>query len=376
MRFLLVLVAVAGLAAGCARTASTPDAVQAWQPIPIDTDASFSSMCFVDSLHGWMVGGAYNIEGGLVARTSDGGASWKYTSHLIPDESGVSSMAINAVVFLTPQRGLVCTTAGKILKTDDGGDNWRLVRYGRSPADHLSGFSFIDEQTGWCVGLGGVLYTTDAGEHWFYAERSSSENGYLGGNAIHFRDAGHGVMVGQGGAVWLTLDGGRTWQQSVTPWKEGEHPNLYDLFFVDDDHGWAVGEEGTVIATTDGGLSWFRQDTGVANAKSKPKLEHIRTARGYVDLDAGDRTPSLFLSSVFFTDAHHGWITGYFTYTAKSMVLRTEDGGTSWTVDAQVAGEELNTVFMLSQDRGWAVGDRVREGQQVLLKRTPRSPTS
>jgi hypothetical protein len=45
-------------------------------------------------------------------------------------------------------------------------------------------------------------------------------------------------------------------------------------------------------------------------------------------------------------------------------------------VDAEVAGEELRSVFMLSQDRGWAVGDRVREGQQVLLKRTPRSPAS
>jgi hypothetical protein len=33
-------------------------------------------------------------------------------------------------------------------------------------------------------------------------------------------------------------------------------------------------------------------------------------------------------------------------------------------------------VPLLSQDRGRAVVGRVREGQQVLLKRTPRSPAS
>lgn len=364
------LILIATALAGCARTAEKP-ASQAWQPVPIDTDAAFSSVCFVDTLHGWMVGGAYNITGGLVARTRDGGNTWTYASDLVPEFRSESSVGINAVVFLTSQRGLVATTGGRILRTDDGGDNWRVVRHGRSPADHLSDFSFIDEWTGWCVGLGGVLYTNDGGEHWFPKLRSNSDNGYLGGNAIHFHDAGHGVMVGQAGEVWLTLDGGSRWEQAITPWKDGEHPNLYDLFFVDEDHGWAVGEEGTLIATTDGGLSWFRQDCGVADAKSKPRLERIRTAKGFVEVDAGDRTPSLMLSSVFFTDAHHGWVTAFYTNMGRSLLLRTSDGGATWSVDAQVAGEELRAVFMLAPDRGWAVGDRVREGQQVLLRRTP-----
>lgn len=370
----LVLIAAVMLLAGCARSANTP-ASQAWQPVPIDTDASFAAVCFVDTLNGWMVGGHYDVAGGLVARTHDGGRTWSYTSNLIDDRSA-SSVGINAVVFLTAQRGLVATTGGRILATDDGGDHWRLVRSGRSPADHLSDFSFIDEWTGWCVGLGGVLRTRDGGEHWESVLRSDSDNGYLGGDAIHFHDAGHGVMVGQGGAVWLTLDGGSRWEQAVTPWKEGEHPNLYDLFFVDREHGWAVGEEGTLIATTDGGLSWFRQDVGVTDAKSKPKLEHIRTAKGFVEFDAGDRTPSLMLTGVFFTDAHHGWITAYYTSTGKSLVLRTADAGETWTIDAEVVGEELNAVYMLSSDCGWAVGDRVREGQQVMLRRTPKPASS
>jgi hypothetical protein len=41
-----------------------------------------------------------------------------------------------------------------------------------------------------------------------------------------------------------------------------------------------------------------------------------------------------------------------------------------------VKGEELASVFMLSQDRGWAVGDRVREGRQVMLRRVPKPAAS
>ena len=375
MRALLIL-AAALVCAGCAAKADAPDAVQAWQPVPLDTDAAFSSVCFVDSLNGWMVGGHYDIDGGLAARTRDGGRTWTYTSAIVPKGWGESRMSLNAVVFLTPLRGLVATHGGLILATDDGGDNWHVTRHGRSAADHLYGFGFIDEWNGWCVGGGGVLYTTDGGEHWFTKLRSESENGYLGGNAIHFHDAGRGVMVGQGGRVWLTLDGGETWSEAVTPFKKDEHPNLYDLFFVNRDYGWAVGEEGTLIATTDGGLSWFRQDVGIADAKSQPKLERIRTAKGYLELDAGDRTPSLMLSSVFFTDGHHGWITAFYTNMGRSLLLRTSDGGTTWAVDAEVKGEELASVFMLSQDRGWAVGDRVREGRQVILRRVPKPASS
>ena len=34
-------------------------------------------------------------------------------------------------------------------------------------------------------------------------------------------------------------------------------------------------------------------------------------------------------------------------------------------------GQELRTLFVTSERRGWALGDRVREGDQLLLRRTP-----
>ena len=95
-----------------------------------------------------------------------------------------------------------------------------------------------------------------------------------------------------------TVDGGITWESAATPLPAAERPTFRDVFFIDDQHGWVVGEEGTILATRDGGSTWVRRDTGLADARSAPKLERIPRA-GKVDvIDAGDRTPGLTLSAV------------------------------------------------------------------------------
>ena len=68
-----------------------------------------------------------------------------------------------------------------------------------------------------------------------------------------------------------------------------------------------VGDQGTIFVTRDGGPTWTQQDTGVADAASKPKLDSVKRAGGKTDvLDAGDSTPGLTLSTIRFTDASSG----------------------------------------------------------------------
>ena len=69
-------------------------------------------------------------------------------------------------------------------------------------------------------------------------------------------------------------------------------------------------------------------------------------------------------------------MTGFFSDAGRSLVLRTTDGGATWKVEQEVAGEELRALFLLPPDLGWAVGDRVREGQQVLLRHAPQRVTT
>ena len=372
------ILAVAILA-GCSRppqraaTAATP---VVWESLPLGMNGEFSDICFADTLNGWVVGGSHQYESGLVGRTRDGGRTWQFTSGLTLPDAGSFRFQLTAVRFHDAWRGVATGTGVKILLTEDGGENWRVVREGRSAADHLSDLHFIDRWTGWAVGLGGVLRTHDGGETWDKAMVSSYEDDNRpSGTAIHFLDSWWGWMVGPGGRVMRTTDGGDTWTRVPTPLGRDERPDLHDLCFVDRENGWVVGQEGTILHTADGGVTWVRQETGIEGSRSKPVRERIQQRPGVVhEFDLGGRTPGLTLTRVSFLDFRTGWVTGHFGHEARSVVLHTEDGGATWSVEAVVTGEELRALFMLGSGRGWAVGDRIREGRQVLLRHASVNP--
>jgi len=88
-----------------------------------------------------------------------------------------------------------------------------------------------------------------------------------------------------------------------------------------------------------------------------------------VVIDAGDRTPGFTISAVRFVDASHGWITGFYAGLGRSLILRTEDAGATWVVDADIPNEELYTLFVQGRERLWAIGARERPGPQSIYRR-------
>jgi photosystem II stability/assembly factor-like uncharacterized protein len=89
-----------------------------------------------------------------------------------------------------------------------------------------------------------------------------------------------------------------------------------------------------------------------------------------VEIDTGDRTPGFTVSAVRFIDRHRGWITGFYPNLGRSLILRTDDAGATWRVDAEIAGEELYTLFIQGRDTAWAIGSRTREGSQAIYRRS------
>jgi photosystem II stability/assembly factor-like uncharacterized protein len=96
----------------------------------------------------------------------------------------------------------------------------------------------------------------------------------------------------------------------------------------------------------------------------------IQRRRGVIDtLDLGERTPSLFLTSVHFLDAERGWIAGHYgPGGGRSLMLHTRDGGATWQREAESEGEALQALYVLDAQHAWAVGCRVRPGTNVVLR--------
>ena len=140
----------------------TTDGGQTWTSISMAAHANLLiDNYFVDDLHGWVVGG----EGGtdypdlkpVVLFTADGGETWENRLQ----NSGIDFPRGEwgwKIQFLTPQIGFVSLendTAAAILKTTDGGQNWKRIEV-KDPQKNvdLEGIGFIDEKVGWVGGWG------------------------------------------------------------------------------------------------------------------------------------------------------------------------------------------------------------------------------
>lgn len=326
-----------------------------WQVIELDTDAEFRDIFFLDADNGWMVGAvSVSVPGGILARTTDGGLTWKYKTGVAGKRSRTHSVDLNAVHFTDLQNGVIAAEAGSIFRTVDGGETWKRVPPIGPVYAQNTDISFVDDQNGWIIGRQGVRRTEDGGGSWSRVD----EDGNVTGNAIQFLDLNRGWVVGKFGDVRRTDDGGETWEMVPAAGnlegKSGDDkPNFQGFHFVDEDHGWLAGyrrempaldqfDYGLIYHTSDGGRTWSKQ------------LDQI----------------DILLRDIRFIDPKTGWAVGYNVKDGTSSVLATTNGGDTWDIQKTVYGEKLVTLFALD-GTVWAVGDRVREERQKLLRLVP-----
>ena len=184
----------------------------------------FSSVCFVDALHGCVSGYYTNGGGGFILETSDGGMTWHVSQ--FPTAGGVSD-----IHFSSPSTGYAVSSE-KIYKTTNGGLNWVLLATAPDTVS-LEGVRFADnsatgivygKKTSWDT-LSTVPFvgrTTNGGADWSYivlsgfAQRSSLIGGKLITDSIGYLCGGSDLA---GEAVMLhTTNGGVTF---VPPNPEG-----------------------------------------------------------------------------------------------------------------------------------------------------------
>ncbi len=242
-----------------------------------------------------------------IRMSSDGGYSWR---QLFIDSSFFNPLFFR-VAFPTRSLCLVACDSGRLMRSTDGGETWKLSSIVQSIA-YGTCVSMYDSLLGvYSAPPKAVFATTDGGENW---KRLTLPDTILSTPlAIYqvLRPAPDIILAIAayymfGTRVFRSEDAGRSW--SMFPGPE----NCRRMHFVDTLHGWAVGSESNgvgdqqrdiIYRSTDGGRSWSEQ----LNREIEPIFG---------------------LNEVMFADTLHGIAVGQ-----VGKLLRTNDGGVTWIQD-------------------------------------------
>ncbi len=169
-----------------------------------------------------------------------------------------------------------------------------------------------------------VWQTLNGGVAWTALPAQLPKNNF---EAVFFLDERHGWVAANYGHCARTDDGGRTWREQTLEGKA----HFSQIQFVSPQIGWlraAMGHEGRIWATRDGGQTWQPHNTG------------IKTYWNPLDIQ--------------FLDARTGFLLVHIQ-SQQSQVLRTTDGGETWT-SIGTHPADLTALSFISGDEGWVAG--------------------
>jgi len=138
------------------------DSTNAPIAIPLSETCLNGSVAAVDTTHVW-----FGTTAGKVIRTTNGGATWSLSSVF------ASTMLVTSVWFSDTENGIAATNNGLAARSTDGGATWTPVNVlGTGSIIGLAGVSASVEF--WAVRLGFINYTSNHGTSW----TTSPPNGY------------------------------------------------------------------------------------------------------------------------------------------------------------------------------------------------------
>ncbi len=372
---LCVLVACAAPATRpAAAWISTGDGTWEWQ-WPLPQGNGLNDVTFAGASAGWSVGG-----GGTILFTADGGATWS-------SQASGTRVSLYAVDAAGAARCWAVGDHGTVVRTTDAGLTWSAMTIG---ADDLRDVSFVSATVGWALGFrwpadpdgtyASVLYRTiDGGTTWAVQKIWDAQQL----RAIGFADASAGWAVGDGGRILRTGDGGVTWtSQDAAP-----EVDLSALCVVSASRAWVAGDG--ILETTDAGATWKPRATLDVWSNTFTSVDvdsegHVAATGWYypdetelepcgmvaTSADGGATWSSHFdgeyLEGVFAGVAFSS-PTGVCAVGETGAVMRSTDGGVTWTGRKPLALRELSGVDFVDAQNGWAVGAYYGPGEPSSL---------
>ena len=186
---------------------------------------------------------------GHILVSDDNGASWK--------QARVPTRALLTAVHMHDENtGWAVGHDAVILRTDDGGDTWRLMHRAPEEERPLLDVWFRDKDTGFAVGAYGYfLATRDGGKTWT-SRAISKDDFHL--NEIVPAGAERLYMAAEAGVAYRSDDGGNTWHELRSPYTG----SWYGALVLDEDRMLLLGLRGHLFLSEDGGESWTQVATG------------------------------------------------------------------------------------------------------------------
>lgn len=309
--------------------------------VPPSLGSPFNGLFFRDSQNGW-------VHGNENFRTTDGGTTWT----ALPLLGSTYFMKFYTALF-----GLATGNFGLQISRD-GGLSWEA-----SP-DDMFAFDFADNLVGLGVSENGIYRTTDGGATFAQVHAGAAKSAaYLpGATAVGIAD-GSFIRSTDGGATWTTTGvsaNGRTRVLAVSSnvvlaWgRTGSFPNYDDRVLRSTDAGQSWSDLGEVMPAGVFALTVVDPQTVVAADFDGNMYHTVNAGLNWTQAFASRGLQPGFLSSAApaFADPQ----TGYFGYGA-GFVIKTTDGGASWSQISSGAGNALNDIARFPNGNMIAVGD-------------------
>ncbi|MBI2418113.1 MAG: T9SS type A sorting domain-containing protein [Ignavibacteriales bacterium] len=331
------------------------DAGMTWSCKDVSTEPGwyFKKLFFLDENQGMIIC-SVGTQGYLI-KTADGGKNWK--KYTLP-----ASFLPQALTFRSANLGWIAGDAGKIIKTTDGGLTWQAMSSGITTV--IKNIHFTSDNNG-IYTSGDIRRTTDGGATWT-AVQALTASIY----ALNFRNATTGYAAGDGGLLYKTTDAGTTWTKLTGASTSG--PLYVDIQFVDDNNGFVLRDAATssasVYRTSDGGTTWqnamasnpqvgancfwfFNATTGIVMGRKGALSKTTDAAVNWTSLHSGQRYN---IKDICFIDKNYGWVIGHDN--SGALTGRTTDGGKNW-IFSPTSLFKPYALHFVNKNYGWASCD-------------------
>lgn len=198
---------------------------------------------FLDYEHGYVGAGGY------LDRSIDGGETWN------PVTTGMEGMMAFHVMLHkgtdTLYIGGDANGFAALLRSFDGGNTWETIFTGEDGT--FRDLCFGEGQSLYGICMDHILISVDGGDNWMNAQTNNESPVYFSSICFPTADTGYAVGKGLYENILKTVDGGENWSPIDSDISSG----LNFVKFKDADHGIILGEGGVEAFTTDGGITGF-----------------------------------------------------------------------------------------------------------------------